>query len=128
MNITEYGRVLTNIGQEIYNVSNNSEENLIQNFSNNMNLCDNAFHQLKNIQPPSFIMTEHVKLTDIFEQLFTAYSLQLNSINDERKVSNVKLFQKGKRIMDEEITKIGPILISILTKSCRLTVNNESKT
>lgn len=105
----------------------NSEKSLIQNLNNNINICENTIQQLKNIEPPSSISHEHVKLTNIFEQLITAYSLQLNSINDERKVSNVKLFQKGKKIEDEGTKKIGLILISILTKSSSLTVNTNLK-
>lgn len=121
MNISEYGKVLKDIGKEICDMSNNSEKNLIQNLNNNINICQKTVQQLKNIETPSFISNEHVNLTNIFEQLISAYSLQIISINDERKISNVELFQKGKKIEDEETKKIGPILISMLIKSSSLT-------
>ncbi|WP_218895848.1 hypothetical protein [Neobacillus driksii] len=65
-----------------------------------------------------------MKLINIFQELITAYSYQLNSINDMSEIINMDLFLNGKNMENGELEKLGPILLSILTKSSNLAFNS----
>lgn len=106
---------------------NKTDCNLNHKLNNNINIFEDTVHQFKKIEAPSFFSSEHLNLINTFEQLITAYSIQLNSINDDGEVNNWKLFLEGGKIEDEEAEKIGPILISMLTKCSTLTFNKNLK-
>lgn len=52
MNTLAYGKLLSDIGKKICDMSNNSEKNIIQTLNNNINICKNTLQQLKNFEPP----------------------------------------------------------------------------
>ncbi|PES79346.1 hypothetical protein CN505_20745 [Bacillus cereus] len=124
MNALAYGKLLSDIGEKICTIINNSGKNIIQTLNNNINICKDALQQLKNVEPPSIFSHEHAELTSIFTQLIFSYSLQINNINDEEEIINKELFQKGKRIENNETKKIVSILISLLTKNGNLIVQS----
>lgn len=106
---------------------NKTDCNLNHKLKNNINIFEDTVHQFKKIEAPSFFSSEHLNLINTFEQLITAYSIQLNSINDDGEVNNWKLFLVGEKIEDKETEKIGLILISMLTKCSTLTFTKNLK-
>lgn len=124
MNTLAYGKLLSDIGKKICEMSNDSEKNIIQTLNNNINICKETLQQLKNVEPPSIFSHEHTELTSIFAQLIFSYALQINNINNEEEIINRELFQKGKRIEKDETKKIVSILISLLTKNGNLIVQS----
>ncbi|MBE5108568.1 hypothetical protein IGI01_25990 [Bacillus thuringiensis] len=124
MNTLAYGKLLSDIGKKICDMSNNSEKNIIQTLNNNINICKDILQQLKNVEPPSIFNHEHTELTRIFTQLIFSYSLQINNINDEGEIINKELLQKEKRIENDKTEKIVSILISLLTKNGNLIIQS----
>ncbi|MED0906805.1 hypothetical protein [Bacillus nitratireducens] len=95
MNTLAYGKLLSDIGKKICDMSNNAEKNTIQTLNNNINIYKDALQQLKDVEPPSIFSHEHAELTSIFTQLIISYSLQINNINDEEEIINKELFNKN---------------------------------
>lgn len=124
MNTLAYGKLLSDIGEKVCDMSNNSEKNIIQTLNNNINICKDTLQQLRSVEPPSIFSHDHAELTSIFTQLIFSYSLQINNINDEEGIINKELFKKGKRIENDETRKIVSILFSLLTKNGNLIVQS----
>lgn len=129
MNISEYGKELSNIGKKLSDMSNyyEIENNMVKKLKNNKFICEDTLHRLKNMKSPSFISLEHLMLENSFDQLITAYSIQLNSINDEFQITNMELFENGTKIEDKEMEKLGSILLTILTKCSSFAFNNNQQ-
>ncbi|NYE08687.1 hypothetical protein F4694_005536 [Bacillus niacini] len=103
---------------------NKEGNNILQKLKSNILICEDTVLRFKKIESPSFICSEHLKLINIFQELITAYSYQLNSINDMSEIINMDLFLNGKNMENGELEKLGPILLSILTKSSNLAFNS----
>lgn len=129
MIIAQYGRELSKIGKRIsdFNNQNKREDNITQKILNLISIYEEAFNQLKKMEAPLVFNPEHIKLLDSFEELITAYSIQLKSIDVNKEISNNELYLKGKSKEVEVIGKIGTILISLLSKCSSLALSENLK-
>lgn len=127
--IAEYGRELSKIGKRISDLNNQNkrEDNIIQKILNLINIYEEAFNQLKKVEAPLVFNPEHIKLLDSFEELITAYAIQLKSIDVNKEISKIELYLKGKSKEEEVIRKIGTILISLLSKCSSLALSENLK-
>jgi hypothetical protein len=127
MEISEYGKELSRIGKKISEMSKKTDTDSLEDLHENLFLCKMAALELKEIEPPSFVGAEHTNLINVFERLITAYSIQVKSKKTDGQDNSTLLFQKGKKIVEEETQKVWPIFISILTNSSQFMFNKNLK-
>jgi hypothetical protein len=128
MELIEYGKELKSIGKEISKISVETEQlHLSEHLTKNITICKKTVQKLKGIEPPTFLMVEHKNLTNVFDRLITAYSLQLESVKNERNNWSCDLDVNGKKMVEEETQKIWPIFISILTNSSHFMFQKNQK-
>ncbi|WP_347318385.1 hypothetical protein [Rossellomorea sp. RS05] len=131
MKITEYGAVLSRIGNRISMMSqrNQNVDNTYRKLRNNIEACNSAVSDLLEVKPPKILIEDHKILIGIFEQLISAYMLQQDHINPGlEKIKDKNEFIRAKNLENLQTRKLGTALTNILTKCSKHQINHFLKT
>ncbi|MDT8860279.1 hypothetical protein N0O92_08535 [Alkalihalobacillus sp. MEB130] len=126
MSLSDYGKTLSNLGKNIQKISrseiNSEEECLTEKIRKNLSTCDYALKNLKDISPPTLLMSEHHELVEKFENLKNAYSLQLESIDEKSEIDNMATFNQCENRIATELNLVKPILLNMVVKVATLPI------
>lgn len=115
MNLSEYGRTISEIGKNIKEVSllekSDSGIPLEISITNNLNICQCTFEKLKAIEAPRLVATEHEELVRKFQNMKNAFSIQKQSMDDKSDI-----FITAQEIVHFEMNTIQSTLLLMLLK------------